>query len=216
MRNNTLVLSDMDQTAVLMDYSIYEYQENGKNAVSRYLAETQLEPDSEKYRVAKAMSESFYALVQVEEVLPEIGVEAHDFLRDKRFVLVDIGFSHTAVRGAVIATRILPFDDFAITSGAPLPMDAGMLSKMRPILLQLAKDKESGKNDAQGWTALATSIIRIYLRGESATKVKYGEADIQSVNAPLRRDTRVGRNDPCPCGSGKKHKRCCGTLAPLR
>jgi hypothetical protein len=21
--------------------------------------------------------------------------------------------------------------------------------------------------------------------------------------------TRVGRNDPCPCGSGKKHKRCC-------
>ena len=22
--------------------------------------------------------------------------------------------------------------------------------------------------------------------------------------------TKVGRNDPCPCGSGKKHKRCCG------
>ncbi|MBN2579118.1 MAG: SEC-C domain-containing protein [Pirellulales bacterium] len=21
---------------------------------------------------------------------------------------------------------------------------------------------------------------------------------------------RVGRNDPCPCGSGKKFKRCCG------
>lgn len=22
---------------------------------------------------------------------------------------------------------------------------------------------------------------------------------------------KVGRNDPCPCGSGRKHKRCCGT-----
>ncbi|MGB5924788.1 MAG: SEC-C metal-binding domain-containing protein [Dehalococcoidia bacterium] len=21
---------------------------------------------------------------------------------------------------------------------------------------------------------------------------------------------RVGRNDPCPCGSGKKYKHCCG------
>ena len=21
---------------------------------------------------------------------------------------------------------------------------------------------------------------------------------------------KVGRNDPCPCGSGRKHKRCCG------
>jgi uncharacterized protein len=24
------------------------------------------------------------------------------------------------------------------------------------------------------------------------------------------RSTKVGRNDPCPCGSGKKFKRCCG------
>ena len=27
----------------------------------------------------------------------------------------------------------------------------------------------------------------------------------------VRRDAqKVGRNDPCPCGSGKKHKKCCG------
>lgn len=26
-----------------------------------------------------------------------------------------------------------------------------------------------------------------------------------------RRATKVGRNDPCPCGSGKKFKRCCGS-----
>jgi preprotein translocase subunit SecA len=25
-----------------------------------------------------------------------------------------------------------------------------------------------------------------------------------------RQDPKVGRNDPCPCGSGKKHKKCCG------
>jgi hypothetical protein len=24
--------------------------------------------------------------------------------------------------------------------------------------------------------------------------------------------TNPGRNDPCPCGSGKKYKRCCGAL----
>lgn len=29
--------------------------------------------------------------------------------------------------------------------------------------------------------------------------------------SPVRRDTpKVGRNDPCPCGSGKKYKKCCG------
>ena len=30
------------------------------------------------------------------------------------------------------------------------------------------------------------------------------------VTQPVRRDApRVGRNDPCPCGSGKKYKKCC-------
>jgi preprotein translocase subunit SecA len=29
--------------------------------------------------------------------------------------------------------------------------------------------------------------------------------------ATVRRETaKVGRNDPCPCGSGKKYKKCCG------
>ena len=31
------------------------------------------------------------------------------------------------------------------------------------------------------------------------------------ANQTIRRDTeKVGRNDPCPCGSGKKYKKCCG------
>ncbi len=26
----------------------------------------------------------------------------------------------------------------------------------------------------------------------------------------VRKETKIGRNDPCPCGSGKKYKKCCG------
>ena len=29
----------------------------------------------------------------------------------------------------------------------------------------------------------------------------------------VRHDQKVGRNDPCPCGSGRKYKRCCGATA---
>jgi preprotein translocase subunit SecA len=25
-------------------------------------------------------------------------------------------------------------------------------------------------------------------------------------------EQKVGRNDPCPCGSGKKYKKCCGAV----
>jgi len=39
-----------------------------------------------------------------------------------------------------------------------------------------------------------------------------GEApEIPKIAAPVVRDTpKVGRNDLCPCGSGKKYKKCCG------
>ncbi len=30
---------------------------------------------------------------------------------------------------------------------------------------------------------------------------------------PLKADKAVGRNDPCPCGSGKKFKKCCANKA---
>ncbi len=34
---------------------------------------------------------------------------------------------------------------------------------------------------------------------------------IKKAAVPVRRDLpKVGRNDPCPCGSGKKFKNCCG------
>ncbi len=28
--------------------------------------------------------------------------------------------------------------------------------------------------------------------------------------------TDIGRNDPCPCGSGKKYKKCCGGKTPMQ
>ena len=31
-----------------------------------------------------------------------------------------------------------------------------------------------------------------------------------SVNKTIRKGKKIGRNDPCPCGSGKKYKKCCG------
>jgi len=32
---------------------------------------------------------------------------------------------------------------------------------------------------------------------------------------PVRKENKVGRNDPCPCGSGKKYKKCCGRAAAV-
>jgi len=48
--------------------------------------------------------------------------------------------------------------------------------------------------------------------GESVTAVYSYWLDKRISHAPIRRDgPKVGRNDPCPCGSGKKYKSCHGS-----
>jgi preprotein translocase subunit SecA len=37
-----------------------------------------------------------------------------------------------------------------------------------------------------------------------------GSGDMAPVQQVKRSGDKVGRNDPCPCGSGKKYKKCCG------
>ncbi|HZX21509.1 MAG TPA: preprotein translocase subunit SecA [Clostridia bacterium] len=48
---------------------------------------------------------------------------------------------------------------------------------------------------------------------EKKQVAKPAEAGLEGENAgntPIRKKDKVGRNDPCPCGSGKKYKKCCG------
>ena len=40
-----------------------------------------------------------------------------------------------------------------------------------------------------------------------------GAGDRQPVQQVIRSGAKIGRNDPCPCGSGKKYKKCCGANA---
>ncbi len=32
----------------------------------------------------------------------------------------------------------------------------------------------------------------------------------QKKSGTIVKEKKIGRNDPCPCGSGKKYKKCCG------
>ena len=48
---------------------------------------------------------------------------------------------------------------------------------------------------------------------EGGTEHRWGEPEADSwrpTSADPIRVSKIGRNDPCPCGSGKKYKRCCG------
>ena len=81
---------------------------------------------------------------------------------------------------------------------------------------QMAEDFHAEDTSGeQSFEAMAETIHRVVPRavaqyahmGRSiATVLVEPDAD---TPVPTR-DTKVGRNDPCPCGSGKKYKKCCG------
>ena len=50
------------------------------------------------------------------------------------------------------------------------------------------------------------------IKREQAAKITAtsGADDGSDKKQPVRKGQKVGRNDPCPCGSGKKYKKCCG------
>ncbi len=52
--------------------------------------------------------------------------------------------------------------------------------------------------------------ISKFVKREGAWLYEEGEVITETV---VRASPKVGRNDPCPCGSGKKYKKCCGAMA---
>ena len=57
---------------------------------------------------------------------------------------------------------------------------------------------------------MAAGLVGAYRYFRAHRKV-HGETGF--TPEPRRSTSKVGRNDPCPCGSGKKYKRCCGGTA---
>ena len=63
-----------------------------------------------------------------------------------------------------------------------------------------------------------TGILTLVIRTEADTKREQqgkitstsGATDGSEKKQPVRKAKKPGRNDPCPCGSGKKYKYCCG------
>ena len=64
-----------------------------------------------------------------------------------------------------------------------------------------------------------TQVKEAKLPESDAKKLSAGREEVGSnrrvggqtaPNSPIRVEKKVGRNDPCPCGSGKKYKNCHG------
>ena len=66
--------------------------------------------------------------------------------------------------------------------------------------------KVAKQMEADGVDMSSPSAMRKWAK---ANQKKIREQEYGTVK-PIVKDKEPGRNDPCPCGSGKKYKKCCG------
>jgi len=68
---------------------------------------------------------------------------------------------------------------------------------------------------AEGETSATVTFKAFYREGEGAIRVHHEKSTFRKIGGRWYYDegrlfeAEIGRNDPCPCGSGKKYKKCC-------
>src|SRR4051794_2351253 len=214
LRKGVLSFETEDETSLLMDYCIYYPGPDGRNLVAKYLEESPPPADSDEMVALRAMTHAYYSLFQVVGVERGVGVSVRDLLRREAGFIVDVGFGNTARRHMIMATRIIPAEGFLMTGGAALPVDASAAERIIKALRQSGYDPEtydfeqiSPRQEAE----LAAIVIRECRSTGMTSRIAYAEPGGRSHPTSGGSEARrIGRNDPCPCGSGKKFKTCCG------
>ena len=77
--------------------------------------------------------------------------------------------------------------------------------------IQLASDNEIEEAERRRREAAARRMA--FNRAEPASARPNGRERPKPAETFVRAERKVGRNEPCPCGSGRKYKHCCGKAA---
>jgi uncharacterized protein YecA (UPF0149 family) len=86
-------------------------------------------------------------------------------------------------------------------------------------ILRQAKEMGIEADKVKAWVEQnkANPSLQSQIAAFRANRVIHSAVDVELIDGAPKRvaskkqlgTARVGRNEPCPCGSGKKHKRCC-------
>lgn len=85
--------------------------------------------------------------------------------------------------------------------------------------LQIVASERGGEQDDEGMVEFIASykekgIVRQHHERSNFSRVDgewfFVDGDLVKPATHVNPSVKVGRNDPCPCGSGKKFKKCCG------
>jgi hypothetical protein len=221
-----LILHNEEEIELLMDFTAHDVLRHGESRIQRFLKEG---PDltADEALVGQSLADDRMSLFKVKETEPGVGAVVLDLVLGRTFFVYDINFSNSVDPGNCLVFRILEVDGIYITSGTSLPIVPHAIYNLVAALEDWCLDALLSSSPEVRSDANA-AILRILLSKGASERIAFAPPgsisrpadrlselpdydDEYAVTAPIHRDgPRVGRNEPCPCGSGRKFKKCCG------
>jgi len=158
-------------------------------------------------------------------------VEAMWRTRDRRYlrqISAALKSGDPAVaREAIYAVGVLPAEELALELvpffqneelreaalfGYALAVRHETTPKSVRRLFEKIAERAGGLSDAEEEEVARALDMRLEREGYRRMffPEEHADEDLESLSPEPARSEKVGRNDPCPCGSGKKYKKCCG------
>ena len=224
LRGGTLVLDNESELDVLGDLAVFDLWKDGENLVRRVLREAPPAEGTMQREIMEARCDARFSIFTSERVEPGVGVYFRDMFRGREETLVvDRGMAASPLP-PFIAMRLLRFPEFAMSTGAGIPVT----SREATMDVVGALRRRFGEYDDAAmqamtppeWSEFAFITVKVLLAHAQTRHVAYANRPDEVDPRALTRDDygprlmapepRVGRNEPCPCGSGKKYKKCHG------
>ncbi len=218
LHGGVLVLGSEDESSVLMDCCLFDWIREGKNIIEKYAENHPPAPGSEEHELLEAYRQAKYRIVVPQSRVPGAGAHFVDLLSGEELFIMDVGLSHNPLDVAY-ATRTIPLGQFWMTGGAGLPTGT---EAIKIVMDRLSKQRllEEGRFTDPHKVALV--FVRTLLESGASQHVAYETVENQrqqefhskfhGADVPQQKMSAYApaRNSPCPCGSGKRYKRCCG------
>ncbi|HMA93861.1 MAG TPA: hypothetical protein VKP30_14320 [Polyangiaceae bacterium] len=113
-------LEDPHQLRLLMDFAVHDQLSCGKLDFGNLCGDADSNADPIQSDVISAMRHTRFTILHVQEVIGDLGAWVDDLFYGERYLVCDIGLGSEANIGRGLATRVLMFPDFVMTTGAPI------------------------------------------------------------------------------------------------
>jgi hypothetical protein len=171
-----VIFNNDDEVTVLYDYCLYHHRRGNKTVIERYLEQSPPEQGSLDAALVQAMQQARFSIFLITAITPRQGAVVQDLVRGDTLQLVDLGIAETGMPGILLLGRLLPVDDFYMSTGSLIPVSEPVYQeKLLPIVKKfLPGDAERQQPLAAApAAAYAAQMLRIALHAGGEDNVFY-------------------------------------------